>query len=190
MSVQGYAPDSAFAAAGPAAVADAELVAAARQDPRAFERIYARYLTPVYRFVRARVGSVQDAEDVTSAVFIEALTGLAGYEEQGRFVGWLFTIAHRQVMAYYRRAPRLVDVETAELAAPPRPGFGDEGDLLERALLRLTEDRRAALALRFYGGLKVAEVADVLGKGESATKMLIHRGLLQLRELLGEDPRG
>lgn len=168
---------------------DAELVAAARTDPAAFDAVYRRYLPRIYRYARVRVGSEQDAEDVTTATFIEVLTGLRGYEEQGRFAAWLFTIARRQVLAHRRRAPQHDDVDQLRLAgAAELPG--DERAILDRALAQLTDDRREALLLRFYGGLKVHEIAEVLDKGESAVKMLLHRGLGQLREQLGEDPRG
>jgi RNA polymerase sigma-70 factor (ECF subfamily) len=168
---------------------DADLVAAARTDPAAFDAVYRRYLQRIYRYARVRVGTEQDAEDVTTATFIEAMTGLRGYEEQGRFAAWLFTIARRQVLAQRRRSPQHDDVDSLHLATSPELP-GDERAVLARALARLTDDRREALLLRFYGGLKVNEIADVLDKGESAVKMLLHRGLGQLREQLGEDPRG
>ena len=176
--------------AGPAAEpTDAELVAAARHSPVAFDAVYRRFLPRVYRYARARVGTDQDAEDVTTATFIEALTGLAGYQEQGRFGAWLFTIAHRQVLAHRRRLPQHEDVDALRLASP-EVDPATARDSLARALARLSDDRRDALLLRFYGDLKVAEIAAVMDKGESAVKMLLHRGLAQLRDILREDPRG
>jgi RNA polymerase sigma-70 factor (ECF subfamily) len=181
-----HVPKSATTADEPS---DAELVAAARRDPRAFDAVYRRYLPRIYRYARVRVSTEQDAEDVTTATFIEALTGLRGYQEQGRFAAWLFTIARRQVLALRRRTPVHEDVDALRLAVPPELG-GDEAAILAKALGRLSEDRREAVLLRFYGDLKVIEIAEVLGKGESAVKMLLHRGLGQLRDQLGEDPRG
>jgi RNA polymerase sigma-70 factor (ECF subfamily) len=188
-AVHDMAPGASRPAAGETEPADAELVAAAQRDRRAFDALYRRYLARVYRYARARVGTDQDAEDVTTATFIETLNGLAGYDEQGRFGAWLFTIAHRQVLAHRRRTPATDELEALRLAAPGAPP-GDERDILARALGRLSEDRREAILLRFYGDLKVAEIAEVMGKGESAVKMLLHRGLAQLRDLLREDPRG
>ncbi len=185
---------------------DAELAQAARSDPAAFDLLYRRFLPAVYRYVYVRVGSVADAEDVTSAVFLDVLGSLGNYREQGVFAAWLFTIAQRQVGAHHRRqrregAHRLAlpgdDADVGELV-------GDEGqarqvarleqaDLLSRAVAGLSDDQREALALRFYGGLKVAEIAKVMGKGESAVKMILHRGLGQLKAGLagadGEGPR-
>jgi RNA polymerase sigma-70 factor (ECF subfamily) len=169
---------------------DAELVRAAQRDPAAFDAVYRRYLTPVYRYTVARVGSAADAEDVTATVFLEALASLPRYREQGRFPAWLFTIARRQVGAH-RRGGRRAPVDTTAEPADAAEGIGfAEREDLYRALEHLTDDRREALALRFFGGLAIADVAAVLGKGESATKMLVHRGLAQLRTLLTEADDG
>lgn len=181
-----------------APLSDAELAQAARHDPAAFDRLYRRYLPAVYRYVYARVGSAADAEDVTSAIFLDVLTSLGHYREQGLFTAWLFTIAQRQVGAHHRRWRR-----EAARRVEPRTGEGDDGgqvvdalasgdsqmhvlrveqvDLLARAVAGLSEDQREALSLRFYGGLKVSEIAEVMGKGESAVKMILHRSLSQLK---------
>lgn len=169
---------------------DAQLVVAAQAQPAAFDALYRRYLPAVYRYVRVRVGSTEDAEDVTAAVFMDVLASLPGYREQGRFPAWLFTIARRRLMAHRRRSAKLELIDADDVTAPPAGTTDDLLDLLSRALPQLTEERQEALRLRFFGGLPVAEVARLMGKGESATKMLIHRGLAQLRDLLAEDVRG
>lgn len=181
-----------------APLSDADLAQAARRDPAAFDRLYRRYLPAVYRYVYARVGSAADAEDVTSAIFLDVLTSLRHYREQGLFTAWLFTIAQRQVGAHHRRRRR-DDARRAE----PHADAGDAGaqsidalpsgdsqqhvlrleqvDLLSRAVAGLGDEQREALSLRFYGGLKVSEIAEVMGKGESAVKMILHRSLNQLK---------
>jgi RNA polymerase sigma-70 factor, ECF subfamily len=166
---------------------DAELVDAARRDPAAFDALYRRYLPGVYRYVLARVGSVPPAEDVTAAVFMDALVGLRHYREQGRFTAWLYTIARRRVFAHRRQAARLAPLDRADLGVAGESEDVERVALLFRAMAELTDERREALALRFFAGLKVSEVAQAMGKGESAVKMLLHRGLAQLREILSED---
>lgn len=145
-------------------------------------------MTRVYRYVRARVPSDAVAEDVTSTVFLDALAGLPGYREQGRFAAWLFTIARRHALdATARPVPQPVtDIEEA------RPPSDEALELaaVRAALHGLTEDRRQALELRFFAGLSVRETAAVMGRGESAVKMLVHRGLAQLREALQEPGDG
>lgn len=182
-----------------AETSDADLADAARTDVAAFDALYRRYLPAVYRFALAELGSVPDAEDVTAAVFLAVLTSLPRYREQGSFVAWLFTIARRQVRDARRRSGRGATWSAADAPRPsPAVSAGpgseecslEERLLLTRALAQLTPERREAIALRFYAGLPIAEIARLTGRGESAVKMLLHRGLEQLRRLLAEEGDG
>lgn len=95
---------------------DDALVENARHDPDAFAALYRRYLTPVYRYLLIRLGNPQEAEDITSRVFTEALEGLINqrYRENGKFAAWLFTIARRRLIDLYRQRPA-VSLEEAAL---------------------------------------------------------------------------
>lgn len=169
---------------------DAELVAAARRDPLAFDRLYRRYLPAVYRYVRARVATADDAEDITSVAFLSALQSLARYEERGLFAAWLFTIARRQIIAHRRAQPSraadaLDDAGARGLASPgaePDAAGVEARDAIRAALVHLSPDQQEAITLRFYGGLRVMEIGAILGKDESAVKMILHRGLRKLRD--------
>lgn len=163
---------------------DADLVEAARVDRAAFDGLYRRYLPGVYRYVLGRLGNVQDAEDVTAATFMEALQGLGGYQEQGRFPAWLFTIARRQAMAHVRRLRPTADIAAASEARAPEGTPIETLDAVMSGLSALDDDDRDAIALRFMADLPVAEVAAILGKGESATKMQLHRALRRMRTAL------
>ncbi|HEY4579705.1 MAG TPA: sigma factor [Candidatus Acidoferrales bacterium] len=63
----------------------AALVESARCDPAAFAGLYDRYVQPVYRYVRSRVGGAQEAEDLTAQTFLAALESLPRYRHTGRF---------------------------------------------------------------------------------------------------------
>ncbi|HEY7355449.1 MAG TPA: sigma-70 family RNA polymerase sigma factor, partial [Ktedonobacterales bacterium] len=73
---------------------EAALVAAAQADPAAFDALYQRYLARVYRYLRAHVGSDDEAADLTQQVFLKALDALPRYRPRGApFAAWLFQIA-------------------------------------------------------------------------------------------------
>ncbi len=165
---------------------DADLVRAAQHDSSQFDPLYRRYAGPVYRFVLGRVGNAAEAEDVTSAAFLEALSGLPAYREQGRFAAWLFTIARRQASAHARRS-HPTDALVADVAAPAVGPSIESLDMIARGLDALDDTSRDAVLLRFFSDLPVKDVADVLGKGESATKMVLHRALARMRDTLAED---
>lgn len=162
------------------------LVEASWRDPEAFATLYRRFLTPVYRYLLRRSSNVQDAEDLSAQVFTEALEGLAAgrYREGGCFTAWLFTIARRRLVDYYRQRP----VVPLDDPPSPEPGLlaavekGEDLQRLARLLARLDEDRQELLRLRFSAGLSFAEIGLLEGRSEAAVKMALYRALDFLRE--------
>ncbi len=164
---------------------DALLVEHARQNPDAFGALYRRYLTPLYRYLYHRLGSPQDAEDLTAQVFTEVLEGLAThrYREGGCFAAWMFTIARRRSVDFYRQRP------VVSLTDPPSPEPGllealEKGENLKRLarlLANLDVDRQELLRLRFSAGLSFSEIGQIEGKSEAAVKMALYRTLDALR---------
>jgi RNA polymerase sigma-70 factor (ECF subfamily) len=161
--------------------------------PREFEEVYAQHLVPVWRYVRARVAGRADAEDLTSEVFTRALRAWGRYDERRGSPGaWLMGIAQNVVADWWRRAGRELPVEDVESASPssPDPGpqdaalAGESREELRRHLGRLTEKERDAVALRFGGGLRAAEVGAALGVSETAARMLVYRAVSKLREVM------
>ena len=72
---------------------EAKEVADARTDPRAFGVLYDRYAPKIYRYLLSRLGSVEDARDVTSQTFLTAFETFPRYKHEGYFSAWLFSIA-------------------------------------------------------------------------------------------------
>lgn len=167
---------------------DDALVENARHDPDAFAALYRRYLTPIYRYLLVRLGNPQDAEDITSKVFTEALEGLVHqrYRENGKFVAWLFTIARRRLIDLYRQRPAVSLEEVTLFDSDPDPfdqiQFSDNRTRLKELLSQLDEDKQELMRLRFAGGLSFAEIAALEDRSEAAAKMMIHRTIHWLRE--------
>jgi RNA polymerase sigma-70 factor (ECF subfamily) len=165
---------------------DDVLVEHAQSDPAAFAKLYRRYLTPVYRYVFARIGNVADAEDLTSQVFLAALEALPRYQGSGRFSAWLFSIARRKVADHYRarRAQAPLEAITRLPASGDDPleqvAADEELRELARRIGRLHEDERELLRLRFAAQLSFAEIAALLKRKPSAVKMSLYRLLERL----------
>ena len=176
---------------------DARLVVAAQRRRAKFCALYAKYFSRVYRYVVQRVGMQQDAEDLTSLVFMEAMESLDNYREQGSFAAWLFSIARRKVVDHYRQPDGKVLLEMAsgdKLPSMDRTleswAIHDERlHRLAKELQTLAPEKQEVLAQRFFAGLKYKEIASVLGKSEAAIKMMVYRTLDELRErmLAGEE---
>ena len=183
-------------AAPPAESASPELIARAqRGDLPALTTLYDQHHNQIYRYLRARLGDVRAAEDLTGEVFQRMLTSLAGYRPQGLpFRAWLFRIAHNLLVDHYRRAGKRLTVEWDERMPLPDhsadPADRTEHNLVveqvQRAMARLEDGQRETLMLRFLSGLSLRETALTLGKSEEAVKALQRRGLAALRRALQE----
>lgn len=82
-------------------------ISLARRDPTAFLPLYDRYAQRLERYVLATLGSREDAEDVVSAAFMQAIARIDTFDpERGSFAAWLFTIARNLVRMHHRRGGR------------------------------------------------------------------------------------
>jgi RNA polymerase sigma-70 factor (ECF subfamily) len=171
------------------------LAAAAGGDNPAVERLYRDTAPIVMGYLRAS-GAVSP-EDLTGDVYIDALRGLRRFEGSERqFRSWLLTIAHRRLVDDWRRRGRRLEdpVATDELGELTIDLSDGEAEAMSRlqargvldALQDLTEDQRSVLFLRVIGDLSVMEVAEALGKPETAIKALQRRAIGRLRRLLEE----
>jgi RNA polymerase sigma-70 factor, ECF subfamily len=174
---------------------DAALVRAAQADVAAFGQLYARYRARVYRYLRLRCASDEEAADLTQQVFLRALDALPRYREQGApFAAWLFRIAHNLASNAHRSRGRTVGLEQA--ASHWQSGDSDpeaatlRAEQLERLrglYQQLDDKQQELLALRFGAGLSSREIAPVVGRSEAAVKRQLTRIIQALRERYGDD---
>lgn len=157
----------------------------ARDEPTAFAPIYERYFSRVYAYCLRRVGSKEEAEDLTSLVFTRALTGVRSFRG-GSVVAWLFRIAHNAVANHLRdRHPQLPLDTAAHPASSEDLSAGIVRDEEQRHLMRLlaalSDDQREILVLRLVGELTAREIGAVIGKREGAVRVTLHRIIRGLR---------
>lgn len=154
----------------------------------AFAELYRRHVTRVYRYHAAHTGNVKDAEDLTSQTFMAALEGIRSFRGDAPFAAWLMGIASKKRFLSFRGRRPEVPIESAlQIPSPSLPT--DKAafarlriESISRALKQISADRAEALILRFFGELSMAETGRVLNKSEAAVKMLVSRGLQDLRE--------
>jgi RNA polymerase sigma-70 factor (ECF subfamily) len=138
----------------------------------------------------AHVGNVKDAEDLTSQTFEAALQGIRSYRGNGSFAAWIMGIAAKKRLMFFRGIGNKPEVPLDAALHYPSPGLPTDKaaaqrlqlESVARALRQIAPDRAEALILTYFGGLSNAETGRVLGKSEAAVKMLISRGLQDLRE--------
>ena len=153
--------------------------------------LYQRYRVDVFRYLYYRVGDQQTAEDLTAEVFLRMIRALERYRAGNTpFEAWLYQIARNMAIDHHRKMKirnhlpldeNLVS-ETGDVGQEVELGLTSE--LLVKALAELNEVQRDVLILRFVNGVRIAQVAQMLHKSESAIKAHQRRALLALREIL------
>ncbi len=165
---------------------------AVRGERRALEELFDRYAERVYRYALVSLRNHDDAEDVTSEVFLGVLRNLRNFEWRGSgsFESWLFRVAHNVITTEVRKRIRHpVDLygSAEDLPAASVPG-ADElvsdgaglGEVWEK-VARMPRTQREVLALRYIAGLSAEEAGEVLGKSAGAVRVIQHRALAALR---------
>jgi RNA polymerase sigma-70 factor (ECF subfamily) len=174
---------------------EAELVQrAVGHDPEAFGRLYDMHIDRVYRHIYYRVGNEQDAEDLTQQVFLKAWQAIHRYKKTASpFIAWLMTISHNLVVDSYRTKKDTAYLEGEVLvdgpaSSPERAAEASfEQQRLRRAILKLRSDEQQVVILRFIEGFEFAEIASVLKKKEGNIRVILHRALVKLRNILEKD---
>ena len=167
-------------------------------DRRAFARLYDSEMSRVYRYILYRVGTVEEAEDLTSEVFHRALRHWPRMRLELRSPrAWLFTIATRLLIDHYRQrgGPQEASLENSPVL--PSTWSGPEAELLQQeevSILRthlaaLSERDRTVLTLRFTGDLSHREIGEILGISEGASAVALLRALRRLRQVYEGEER-
>ncbi|HEV2013717.1 MAG TPA: sigma-70 family RNA polymerase sigma factor [Candidatus Dormibacteraeota bacterium] len=160
-------------------------------DQDAARTLYERYFDRIYNYVYARLGRVEDAEDLAIDTMTRSLTRLDLFREQGvAFSSWVYRIAHNATVDHYRRHGK-VTLVSLEHATPSESADPSElaveqlsNEDLRAALRDLTDEQQQVLILRFFQDLTAGQVADIMGKSVGAVQALQHRALGSLERAL------
>ncbi len=179
----------------------------------AFAVLVERDLPAVTRVCYRVLGNAADAEDAAQEAFVAAYRSLPDWRGDGPFIAWISRIAVRIAIrrAHQRRPVDWIDAASldgqdemldpggrrvarhfagaaADAADATDPGrlalAGEEAAVVRDALRSLEEPYRETVALRYFAGLTVPEIAEACGRPQGTVKTHLHRGLLRLRERL------
>jgi RNA polymerase sigma-70 factor (ECF subfamily) len=176
-------------------------------DADAWSEIYSLYYRPLFRYFLARVGDASITEDLTATVFLEAVKGIRSFSYNGTpLLAWLYKIARNVSADHYRRTlgrkgsassgmrsriPWLHrrssdDLPAQEPVAPESAAasINDERLDLKQALAGLGEAQKEIIALHYYAGFSLREVARILGINERTVYSMQAKALLDLRKQL------
>ncbi len=177
-------------------VGERELLAAIAAGSRdAAERLVDRTYARVFALLaRLCDGDVERAADLTQEAYRKAWAALASFNGQARFSTWLYRIAYNTFLNNVRDRKRSAPLEEEMEANLPDGRRGADEELAEdeaerrvrRAVLRLPEELRTAVAARYWAEVPVAELARVDGISETAVRKRLRRALRALGAALGD----
>jgi RNA polymerase sigma-70 factor, ECF subfamily len=170
-------------------------------DAAAFELLYRRYRSRLYRYL-ARQCAAGVAEELSQDCWMRVIRARTAYEVSAKFTTWLFRIAHNRLIDHYRAHERdaVAAYDDAEIlasvieSAPDAPTLRPDS-LLEReqlaqrliaAIEALPPPQREAFLLQQEGELTVSEIAVATGVGAETAKSRLRYALARLRSSLNE----
>jgi RNA polymerase sigma-70 factor (ECF subfamily) len=172
-----------------------------KRERAAFEELYIRYSNILYATAMKFLKEDADAQDVVQDVFIQIWDKAKLYDPaKGKPLTWALTMTRNRSIDRIRaiqRRTRLRDDFEKETVADESTGIrealsgvdaSERTQILRDAVARLSPEQRKVIDLAFFGGLTQSEIADRLGEPLGTVKARARRGLMKLKEHLGEKP--
>lgn len=177
-------------------ISDERLMLAYRDgDAAAFERLYSRYRTRLYRHLAHQCADACLAEELYQDIWIKVIAARRDYEPLAKFSTWIFRIAHHRLIDHYRRhsrdtASRYDSENIDEIAGPiqanPLHQFERQtiAQRLCAALTALPEPQRETFLMAEAGGLSLEEIATATACGRETAKSRLRYAIGKLRHSL------
>ena len=172
---------------------------AVRGDSSAFGSLYDHYQPKIYRFVLIKVSHREEAEDLTHQVFLKAWQRIDSYRDLGfPFSSWLYRIARNQVADHYRSKKHVTSLEEIDVNVNPEKALVEqtlhdtlleklEIERIKKAIRKLKPLHQDVIIMRFVEDLAIRDTALALEKSEGAVKLLQHRAIKELKDILKEE---
>lgn len=153
------------------------------------EEIYTQYRDKVFGYVRNHVNSPEDAEDITSDIFVKIYSKLDTYDESKASLStWIYSMTSNTVIDFYRT--NHVHSEIPEDLSDEGSTIEDEIlnneslELLADALGKLPQELMDIIVLRYYKGLTLQDIAVKMNLSYGVAKLRHREALGKLREML------
>ncbi len=167
------------------------------KDKEAFIRAYDLYLNQIYRFIYFKVGDKEEAQDLTSAVFLKAWNYIQNnnLKDEKSLRALFYKIARNSVIDYYRENSSkysLASIENETEISDEKKNVIEEIDvaidfsLVEKKLSELKDEYREIIILRYIEEMSVTEIAEILNKTKGNIRILCFRALKALQDLMEE----
>ncbi len=169
------------------------LVKSAPKEPQKvpYETFYEENYGKAVQYIRNKIGSHEDAEDLAGEVFLYCYTHYDGYDpERSSLTTWLYMIINSRIKNHYRDAKTYVDLESVVGVLPDEGPDLDAGIRMEEihtgvmaAINQLPERRRQIVMMSYFENLSSAEIGQRLGLTPGNVRVQLSRALDSLETL-------
>jgi len=159
-------------------------------DQAAFGEIYNLYFKKIYRFIYFRVSHKEAAEDLAEEIFLKAFGKIHSVRDGDALQGWLYQIARNAVIDYYREKKSDVPLDELENTLEYENNIVDAMNLSQdqqmfmAALKQLPAEQQIVIKLKFIEDLDNLTISDMLHKSEGSIRVIQHRAIIKLQELI------
>jgi RNA polymerase sigma-70 factor (ECF subfamily) len=170
-----------------------------RGEVAAFEALYRRHESRVFRYLYRNVRDHAGANDLLQEVWFAVARNAQRYQPSAKFTTWLFTLAHHRMVDWIRGArplqsldadsgAALLDTLSADPAEEPLSAIvaEDETAVLLKAVGTLPAEQRSAFLMQAEGELSLEEIASATGASFETVKSRLRYARAKLRQLLWE----
>ena len=163
-------------------------------DQEAFTVIYERYVDALFRYVSFRVRNQEIAQDISSELFLRVWQYLTDGERQrvDNLRAFLYQVARNLIADHYRAAQETLPLDEAlNIDAEAGKSISSIEQRLslrevEEGLTSLRPESQEIIILAYVEGLSSREIASIIGKTTSATRVMLHRALQELKKVLNK----
>ncbi len=172
-----------------------EVILQAKNDFKAFDYIYEKYMPMIFNYVMYRVYNREVAEDIVSTVFFKAMKNLALFKwRKIPFSAWLYRIAFNEICNHAKKEKKIQKIsrnyhlEAEDKHVDTYNGKNEKSfEFIHTYLKQLPMKDQDLITLRFFERKSFSEIAGLTGKNESTLRVNLHRALKKLETLIPEE---
>ena len=155
-----------------------------------FKKAFDKYSKDIFRYVKSKISTTENAEDITSDVFIKFWYKISDDQKILNDKAMLYTIAHGLVIDHYRKKNASVSIDdidqkylSKEAGLEKNLILSDEISELKSKMSKLKQEYTDILELYYIEQLDISEISSILNKKEGTVRVLAHRALSSLKKL-------
>jgi RNA polymerase sigma-70 factor (ECF subfamily) len=170
-----------------------------KKDKEAFMQAYDMYLDDIYRFIFFKVKSSEEAQDITSRVFLKTWNQVRENKlgDKKTLKALLYTIARNAVIDHYRNNANIstidIDSQDSKIDIPDtgqdmirQAEIDSDMEVVREKMKELKDEYREILILRYINELSFGEIANITGRSKNNARVISHRALKALKDLMSD----